>query len=517
MNRNLYEGLAKLSTHEVSKNSVFYNPAQVVNRDLSLLVLKTFANTLSEEISALPDNVKEKLLKRECQKLLIVEPLAATGLRSIRYALELREHIKYIVAGDLDPAAVQCIEKSRIDHSIDSMLFTSVCSDANNLLHLSKIFGVKGSLNVLQMMDIKNSKYRSLTNQTENASCLIKETFNVIDLDPYGSVASFIDAAVVAIEDSGLLCLTSTDMPILCGNNPEVSFYKYGGTALKAPYMHEMSLRLLINAIAEAAARHQRIVEPILCCSIDFYIRCFVRIRTSPFQCKYNASKSSLVYQCASCPAFTINSMGTFAQAKNNIKFKVPQLQGVTSVCDQCDGTKIYVGGPFYSGPLYNKDFIQRCIKNINDPTILPTLTMRPKILGILTAISEEIEQPPLHYDLPYLMSSIKTELMKLSDFKSTIRHLGYNVSHFHRCPQSIKTNAPNTVIFDIIRQWALDYPPKKKDHSFLKKKITTEDVKLKLSSSSTEPIRVPRWLPNPESHWGPKKRAKIMVTECSN
>ncbi|XP_053990667.1 tRNA (guanine(26)-N(2))-dimethyltransferase-like isoform X2 [Hylaeus volcanicus] len=454
MNRNLYEGLAKLSTHEVSKNSVFYNPAQVVNRDLSLLVLKTFANTLSEEISALPDNVKEKLLKRECQKLLIVEPLAATGLRSIRYALELREHIKYIVAGDLDPAAVQCIEKSRIDHSIDSMLFTSVCSDANNLLHLSKIFGVKGSLNVLQMMDIKNSKYRSLTNQTENASCLIKETFNVIDLDPYGSVASFIDAAVVAIEDSGLLCLTSTDMPILCGNNPE---------------------------------------------------------------CKYNASKSSLVYQCASCPAFTINSMGTFAQAKNNIKFKVPQLQGVTSVCDQCDGTKIYVGGPFYSGPLYNKDFIQRCIKNINDPTILPTLTMRPKILGILTAISEEIEQPPLHYDLPYLMSSIKTELMKLSDFKSTIRHLGYNVSHFHRCPQSIKTNAPNTVIFDIIRQWALDYPPKKKDHSFLKKKITTEDVKLKLSSSSTEPIRVPRWLPNPESHWGPKKRAKIMVTECSN
>jgi tRNA (guanine26-N2/guanine27-N2)-dimethyltransferase len=118
-----------------------------------------------------------------------------------------------------------------------------VCCDANNLLHLSKIFGVKGSLNVLKMMHSTDSKQRLTVDQLEDSSFTIKEAFNVIDLDPYGSVASFIDAAVIAIEDNGLLCLTSTDMPILCGNNPEVSFYKYGGTALKAPYMHEMSLR----------------------------------------------------------------------------------------------------------------------------------------------------------------------------------------------------------------------------------------------------------------------------------
>jgi tRNA (guanine26-N2/guanine27-N2)-dimethyltransferase len=79
MKSNLQEGLAQLSTNEVSQNSVFYNPAQVLNRDLSLLVLKTFASILAEEISALPDNVKEKLLKCESQKLSIVEPLAATG------------------------------------------------------------------------------------------------------------------------------------------------------------------------------------------------------------------------------------------------------------------------------------------------------------------------------------------------------------------------------------------------------------------------------------------------------
>lgn len=46
--------------------------------------------------------------------------------------------------------------------------------------------------------------------------------FDVIDLDPYGSAAPFIDAAVQSIADGGLLCVTCTDMPVLSGNYPEV-------------------------------------------------------------------------------------------------------------------------------------------------------------------------------------------------------------------------------------------------------------------------------------------------------
>ena len=37
--------------------------------------------------------------------------------------------------------------------------------------------------------------------------------YDVIDLDPYGTVAPFIDSAVQAVADGGLLCITSTDMP----------------------------------------------------------------------------------------------------------------------------------------------------------------------------------------------------------------------------------------------------------------------------------------------------------------
>jgi N2,N2-dimethylguanosine tRNA methyltransferase len=38
--------------------------------------------------------------------------------------------------------------------------------------------------------------------------------FDVIDLDPYGSAAPFMDAAVQSVKDGGLLCVTCTDMAV---------------------------------------------------------------------------------------------------------------------------------------------------------------------------------------------------------------------------------------------------------------------------------------------------------------
>lgn len=46
--------------------------------------------------------------------------------------------------------------------------------------------------------------------------------FDVIDLDPYGSCSIFIDSAVQAIKDGGLMLVTCTDLAVLCGNHPEV-------------------------------------------------------------------------------------------------------------------------------------------------------------------------------------------------------------------------------------------------------------------------------------------------------
>jgi tRNA (guanine26-N2/guanine27-N2)-dimethyltransferase len=47
------------------------------------------------------------------------------------------------------------------------------------------------------------------------------------------------------------------------------------------PYCHEMALRILLASLEQHAARYKRHIKPVLCLSIDFYIRIFVRVYTS--------------------------------------------------------------------------------------------------------------------------------------------------------------------------------------------------------------------------------------------
>lgn len=74
---------------------VFYNPVQEVNRDLSIAMIKLFQQKYTKNTGGLR----------------ILEALAATGLRSIRYMKEI-PGIDTIVANDLDPAAVEAIKKN---------------------------------------------------------------------------------------------------------------------------------------------------------------------------------------------------------------------------------------------------------------------------------------------------------------------------------------------------------------------------------------------------------------------
>jgi tRNA G26 N,N-dimethylase Trm1 len=42
-------------------------------------------------------------------------------------------------------------------------------------------------------------------------------SFDVIDIDPYGTAAPFLDGACMAVTQGGLLSITCTDMPVLSG------------------------------------------------------------------------------------------------------------------------------------------------------------------------------------------------------------------------------------------------------------------------------------------------------------
>ena len=71
----------------------------------------------------------------------------------------------------------------------------------------------------------------------------------------------------------------SADMPVLSGNYPETCFAKYGSMPLKAKYVHEMSLRILLHAIDSCANKYSRHIVPWVSLSVDFYVRgTYVRV-----------------------------------------------------------------------------------------------------------------------------------------------------------------------------------------------------------------------------------------------
>jgi tRNA (guanine26-N2/guanine27-N2)-dimethyltransferase len=66
----------------------------------------------------------------------------------------------------------------------------------------------------------------------KDANVLLREGpqrgFDIVDLDPYGSVVPFLDSAVGAVREGGLLCITCTDTRVLCGPDMIKCFYFYG-------------------------------------------------------------------------------------------------------------------------------------------------------------------------------------------------------------------------------------------------------------------------------------------------
>ena len=283
------------------RSKVFYNKAQVVNRNLSVAVLRVLAARRQSELDAGAKHMRNRLSmqwrkdgldrdaikeRREAAKaaakpieapgLAILEAMSATGLRSLRYALEI-PHVDRVVANDIDPAAVEDIRRNV----------------AHNVAKAKARGGEAG--------DVDAAAVARVDPRGDDARWVMlshPETFDVIDLDPYGSPAALMDTAIQSVTDGGMLCITATDMAVLCGKDGEVCFGKYGAYPFnRFKGCHEMALRILLGFIERNAAKYKRYIVPVLSVSIDFYVRVFVRVFTSALQSKSVAARQSYVYK----------------------------------------------------------------------------------------------------------------------------------------------------------------------------------------------------------------------------
>lgn len=102
-----------------------------------------------------------------------------------------------------------------------------------------------------------------------------------IDLDPYGSPAPFLDAAIQATSRRAVLELTATDTAALCGTSAAACRRRYGLLPRNDERAHDTGLRLLMAATALNAARHDRTIAPLHASWDGHHLRVSVTIRRS--------------------------------------------------------------------------------------------------------------------------------------------------------------------------------------------------------------------------------------------
>ncbi|VDP16387.1 unnamed protein product [Soboliphyme baturini] len=284
----------------------------------------------------------------------------------------------------------------------------------------------------------------------------VNDNFHVIDLDPYGSAAHFLDAAVQSVADGGLLMVTCTDVAVLCGNTPEACFSKYGSVSLKCHCCHEMAIRILLRCIDSHALCYGRYIEPLLSISVDFYIRVFVLLHYSPFMAKESCRKSGMVYQCTGCESLVIQPMARRVKTKKGGMKYVPAMSFSGShECEIC-GFKNHVGGPIWTDPIHDLTFVKKMVSTLEEfEQAGYNLGTKKRIVGLLNVIMEELHDVPLYYSLSRMASIIHCKTPPQLVLRSAILNSGFRVSVSHAYANSVKTDMPNAELWDVFRCWA--------------------------------------------------------------
>lgn len=166
-----------------------------------------------------------------------------------------------------------------------------------------------------------------------------------------------------------------------------------------------------------------------------------------------------------------------------------------------------------WSAPMHDAQWLSSTLASVEkNKHLYPAYN---RIHGILTTASEELMDIPLFISLHGLSSTLKCTPPSALVFRSALANAGYRTSGCHADPLALKTDAPMHVIWDIMRCWVKTHPvkPQSEDSpgfAILKTepKLQANFARSSAAVSRAQATGVARFLPNPESHWGPKPKA---------
>jgi tRNA (guanine26-N2/guanine27-N2)-dimethyltransferase len=356
---------------EPSLAPVFYNPKMEFSRDIAVLLLRLFSG------------MRDKPLE-------VCDPLAGSGARGIRYAKEVC-NLASVVISDLNEDAIPLIRENAKINGVEGKV-TVACKDANLLL-------------------------------TEHAEP--GQRFDYVDVDPFGTPSPFVDSAIRATKNGGVIALTATDTAPLCGIYPRACFRKYGGLPIRGEFCHETGLRLMIGDAVTEALKHDFGTRVLISYSVDHYFRAYLQLSLGAKKGDESAAKMGYILHCPSCGWRSQAALGA----------------ALPCSCPGCNGP-IRRGGPLWLGELGDEVFLSALASSDRSG-----MGSEKRIAKFLPLLLGELGLPPTYYLIDEICSRIKRDVPQLAMVLESLKELGYRAAPTHFHPKAVKTDAPIHVL----------------------------------------------------------------------
>jgi len=368
------------SDYAPSKAPVFYNPVMELNRDIAVLALQTYQKMFNREIS-------------------VCEPLASCGIRGIRFATEVKG-VQKVLINDINEKAFQ-LARYNVQMNGLSKRVTVKNQDANFFL---AHYGAP------------------------------RKRFDAIDIDPFGSPVPYLDSAIRALRNGGLLALTATDMAPLCGVHPKACIRKYGGKPLRTEYCHELAVRLLAGCLATTAAKYDIGISVVFSHSTAHYIRIYAITN-------YGAKKADE----------SIKNMGYILHCFNCFHRETTKellLLEHSGRCSECN-SKLNIAGPLWIGKIFDREFCELMQQEAKQRKF----RLDERIGKILTLIKGEAEASVTYYVIDKLCDLLALPVPSVKKVVEILRKGGFQASLTHFNSKGIKTDAAAMKIQQILQR----------------------------------------------------------------
>jgi len=261
-----------------------------------------------------------------------------------------------------------------------------------------------------------------------DASALLSErSFDAVDLDPFGTPAMFVDAAVRG--SRRFLFITATDTAPLCGAHLKAGKRRYFAQPVNTEYHGEVGLRILLGFVVRETVKYDRGIEPLFCFAREHFVRLHLRLIRGANAADDTMKRIGYILQCKKCQ-YRTEQQGMF-----------PEMVS----CPHCH-EKLTPIGPLWLGSIRHEETLVQMQEHLD--TI--ELGTRKDLVKLIDLCLKELPTSS-HYDYHRLTKIVGCSPPGINAVIARIIASGYPATRTHFSGYGIKTEAPLHVIFDAI------------------------------------------------------------------